>query len=177
MDLPDILGSQELHRGWARIYLDRLRTKRTGKEWNCLTAHIEPGVVILPFTDRHEVVMIEQYRHAVRTVLQELPGGALMPGEDILAGANRELKEETGYTAGELEHLGTVNPAAGLLSLPLHIVAARKLSLGEQQMDDVEDITVKLVPYDTLKRELRDGRHLESGIYAAVLLYELRKQP
>ena len=54
------------------------------------------------------IVVERQYRHAARQFLWELPAGKLEPGEDALAGAKRELAEETGYAAKEVEAAGRV---------------------------------------------------------------------
>jgi 8-oxo-dGTP pyrophosphatase MutT (NUDIX family) len=60
-------------------------------------------------TRNREVVLIKQYRHGVRDVLLEIPGGIVEPGDTPLDAAIRELKEETGYTAKEMVFLGATH--------------------------------------------------------------------
>src|SRR5574339_440912 len=65
---------------------------------------------IFALTPREEVVLIQQYRHGVQEVLWEIPGGVVDDGEDPLEGAQRELLEETGYTAAQFIQVGTMYP-------------------------------------------------------------------
>jgi 8-oxo-dGTP pyrophosphatase MutT (NUDIX family) len=70
-------------------------------------------VNVIPVTDDGQVVFVRQYRHGVRHVTLEVPGGMIDPGEDPQASALREVEEETGYRAGSVRSLGYVwpNPA------------------------------------------------------------------
>jgi len=64
-------------------------------------------VGVLPFVEPGRVLLVGQYRHLVGTFSWELPGGGAQPGEDPLAAAQRELREEGGYRAERLEFLTT----------------------------------------------------------------------
>jgi len=123
------------------------------------------AVVVLPFTPEGEVVVIEEWRQAVGRVNLGLPAGGLEPDDDDLAAAaRRELREETGYEAATLEHVGSVEPANGLLDATHHHFVARGCEpTGEQRLDDNESIRVDRRSFASLRDralagDLRDGR-------------------
>ncbi len=123
-----------------------------------------PAVVILPLTPDGDVVVIEEWRQAVDKVNRGLPAGSCEGSEDIFDAARRELREETGYEAGSLEHLLTVEPSNGISnSVHHHFVAHNCEPTGEQELDDNESIRVDLTAYDeylsaVVDDELDDGR-------------------
>ncbi|MES3517033.1 MAG: NUDIX hydrolase [Natronomonas sp.] len=123
-----------------------------------------PSVVILPFTDDGDVVVIEEWRQAVGRINCGLPAGGMEPGEDIDAAAQRELAEETGYEAEVVESLATYEPSNGLFGSTFHYVAAHGCRpTAERELDFNESIRVRTTTFtDLLDRvtagELRDGR-------------------
>jgi ADP-ribose pyrophosphatase len=124
-----------------------------------------PSVVVLPFTESGDVVVIREWRQAVGRVNYGLPAGGLERDDgDIRAAARRELTEETGYEAGTVEQLGTYEPANGLFDSTFHYVVAHGCApTGERNLDDNESIAVETAPFEILERraavgELRDGR-------------------
>ncbi|MFC6824116.1 NUDIX hydrolase [Halopelagius fulvigenes] len=124
-----------------------------------------PAVVVLPFTPDGDVVVIEEWRQAVGRVSRGLPAGTVEPeDDDVTVAARRELAEETGYEADEVERLCTVEPANGLLDSVHHFFVARDCEpTAEQELDFNESIRVSVEAYDELLAaavdgELRDGR-------------------
>ena len=138
-----------------------------------------PAVVVLPFTtsDRgEEVVVIEEWRQAVGRASRGLPAGTTeADDDDLAAAARRELEEETGYEAGEVEPLLSAEPINGVANAVHHYFVARDCTpTTEQDLDFNESIRVSTTPYDdlltaALAGEIRDGRTL-LGVFA----YELR---
>jgi len=90
---------------------------------------------------------VEQYRPRLHTTVRSLPAGAIEDGEDPAAGARRELREETGYVAGDLVHLDSYAPSA-YERLIRHVYVARDLEPGERDLDDSEFLAVEIVPAD-----------------------------
>jgi ADP-ribose pyrophosphatase len=135
-----------------------------------------PSVVVLPFTTDGEVVVIEEWRQAVKRVNYGLPAGGLEDDDtDLLAAAHRELQEETGYEAEAIERLATYELANGLFDSVFHYVVARGCTpTAEQDLDDNESIRVMTTTFPELQEravagDLRDGRSA-----LAVLQYALR---
>ncbi|UPW01205.1 NUDIX hydrolase [Halorussus gelatinilyticus] len=124
-----------------------------------------PSVVVLPFTPDGEVVVIEEWRQAVRRVNRSLPVGGMEPeDEDRAAAARRELREETGHEADSVEFLTSVEPANGVANSLLHFFVARGCTpTAEQELNHNESIRVDTTTLDELRehvaeREIRDGR-------------------
>lgn len=112
---------------------------------------VHPGaVVVLAFLDNGNLLFERQFRYPLRRVFLELPAGKIDPGETIIDTAQRELLEETGYTAREWEYLGVMHPCIGYSDERIEIFAARGLTLaGEKQLDHNEFLDViELAPAD-----------------------------
>ena len=131
-----------------------------------------PSVVVLPFTPEGEVVVIEEWRQAVRRVNRSLPvGGMESEDEDRAAATHRELREETGYEADRVEFMTSVEPANGVANSVLHFFVARGCTpTAEQELDHDESIRVDTTTMDELRehiaqREIRDGRTTLGVLY------------
>ena len=101
---------------------------------------------------------MRQYRTALGRVTVEIPAGKLAPGEDPLACAERELKEETGFTAQKMAYLTTIATSAGFADELIHIYMATGLKLAESSPDADEFINVDLVDVGELVDAVLDGR-------------------
>jgi len=133
------------------------------------------SAVILPFTPEGDVVVIEEWRHAVGHVSYGLPAGGMEPADDDPERvARRELTEETGYEAGEMAHLTTIEPTNSFADAVFHYFVAHDCTpTGERNLDHNETIRVETEKFDALLHaartdELRDGRSM-----LAILYYEL----
>jgi ADP-ribose pyrophosphatase len=98
-----------------------------------------PGaVMIVPLLDDGRLLMERQYRYPMGRVMLEFPAGKLDVGEDPLVCGQRELLEETGYSAAEWAHAGILHNAIAYSDEGIHIYFARGLNKGEQKLDDGE---------------------------------------
>ncbi len=127
-------------------------------------------VTVLALTRDRQAVLIRQYRHGLRKVIEELPGGAMDP-EDAspLEAARRELLEETGYTSDRFVQIGKVSPnPANQTNLIYSFLALDAGKIGEQHLDATEEIEVLLKPFDELVRMAKTGELLQSMQVSAV---------
>jgi ADP-ribose pyrophosphatase len=104
---------------------------------------IHPGaVMIVAQCDDGSLVLERQYRYPVQAVMVEFPAGKLDPGEDSLACAQRELLEETGYSAREWARAGVLHPVISYSTEFIDIWFARGLTLGTRKLDAGEFLDV-----------------------------------
>jgi ADP-ribose pyrophosphatase len=107
---------------------------------------VHPGaVMVIPMLDTPDglrLVMERQFRYPVGQVMTEFPAGKLDPGEDPWLCAQRELLEETGYTARQWARAGVLHPVIAYSTEVIEIWFAKELSLGERQLDTDEFLDV-----------------------------------
>jgi ADP-ribose pyrophosphatase len=132
------------------------------------------SVVVLPFTEGGEVVLIEEWRQAVDRTNRGLPAGNVDSADpSIGAAAERELAEESGYEAGQVAHLTTVEPANGFADAVFHYYVARDCTpTADAATDDDEFIRTTTADFEDLLEaaragDLRDGRAMLAVLYYA----------
>ena len=131
-----------------------------------------PGAAaMVPMLNNRKVVLIKQYRHAIREFIYEIPAGTLDPNESPIACARRELIEEIGYSAAEWHQLGTITPLPGCSDERIHIFLALDLKPAEQNLDDDEMINAHKMNLSEamqmiLAGEISDGKTI-SGLFLA----------
>ena len=136
------VGSEELLQGhFLQVRRDTVRLpdgRHSPREYV-----IHPGaVMIVAQLDDGRLVLERQYRYPVQAVMIEFPAGKLDAGEASLACAQRELLEETGYTAREWAKAGVLHPVISYSTEFIDIWFARGLSLGERNLDIGEFLDV-----------------------------------
>lgn len=125
---------------------------------------------------RGSFLLVRQWRHAAQCLSLEFPGGVTDRGEEPRESAYRELQEETGFKAGKLTHLGTVNPNPALFQNHLHVYLAQDLEeTGEQHLDDDELLTYELRPVDEVLASFGTDEYIHGLMGTAIALY-LRRQ-
>jgi len=143
----------------------------TGKRHSFFRIDSPDWVNVVPVTAEGEIVMVRQYRHGLRDVTLEIPGGMVDPGETPQGAAARELLEETGYRAARLEAIGSVNPNPALFGNRLFAFAAHGCErVAEVANEGTEETVVELVAPRALRRLLREGR-IDHGLVMAALFY------
>ena len=132
-----------------------------------------PGAVaVLAVTDAGELVMERQFRYPLSRDMIEVPAGKIDPGEDPLATARRELKEETGYTASEWAHVATVHLAIGYSNEHIEIYLAKGLGREMAKLDEEEFLEVFTLPLATALAWVREGRITDSKTVASLFWAE-----
>ena len=131
-------------------------------------------VNVVALTEQDELVMVRQFRHGSRSVTLEIPGGMVDPGERPEQAAGRELLEETGYRAGQLHSLGSINPNPSIFANRCHMqVALACERVAEIQNSDTEVTSVELLPLAALPDTLRKGEIDHALVVAALYAFQL----
>jgi ADP-ribose pyrophosphatase len=177
---------KKLSRKSARIVSSK--TAFTGRVFNVVSQRVkEPdGVLVLREIVQHHgsivilaldetthpprLLLERQYRHAAGERLWELPAGSLESGEQKLAAAKRELKEETGYTANKWEKALFFYVSPGFLTESMAVFLARGLKKGEAQPEEDERIAVRFFPLPqavqmALRGKIKDAKTLASILW------------
>ncbi len=117
-----------------------------------------PGAaVIIAQPDPEHMVLVRQWRHAAGQRMWEVPAGTLDPGEAALTAAARELREETGYTAGQMVPLFAGYSAPGFSAELLHFFHATKLVAGPSAPDEGEELLMQIFSLGEMQEALSRG--------------------
>jgi ADP-ribose pyrophosphatase len=112
---------------------------------------------VVPLLGEGKVVLIRQYRPSVGDFLWEIPAGTRVPGEDALACAKRELREECGLEGGRFDKLGVIVVAAGYSDESIHLFLATETRPGEPHLDEDELLTTHIFPFDDVMGMIQRG--------------------
>lgn len=130
---------------------------------------VHPGaVMVIPVLDDGRLMVERQYRYPLQQVFIEFPAGKLDAGEDPLECGQRELLEETGYTASDWEYLGVFHPVVSYSTEVIHFYLARGLTVGKAKLDDGEFLEVLPMSLGTLKAGILDNSITDSKTIAGV---------
>jgi ADP-ribose pyrophosphatase len=153
---PDLtettVSSQKVFDGdLLHVYQDHARLPDGKVKIREYIAH--PGaVVIIPLLDNGELVLERQFRYPLHRDFYELPAGKIDAGEDPFVCAQRELLEETGYTAKSWRYLATLHPCIGYSNERLIYYLAQELTFEGASLDEGEHLEVfTLTPAEALE--------------------------
>lgn len=133
-----------------------------------------PGAcVMVPFIANDTLLMIRQYRHAVGREIWEFPAGTLNPGEEPLACALRELTEETGYAAQNMDYWGEIYPLPSYSNERIHVFKAYDLTPARQNLDADEILSVHEIKAVKALEMARLGEITDSKTLTCLLLINL----
>jgi ADP-ribose pyrophosphatase len=131
--------------------------------------HHPGAAAVLPLLPTNEVLLVQQFRPAVRQTLTEIPAGLLdVEGEDALACASRELLEETGYRHHAIEFLGGYFASPGFTDEYVHLFWARTEAEPEGRPE--AGIEVVRIPFARMVDAARGGRVRDAKTAVALLI-------
>lgn len=141
---PEIMAAETVAR--TRLFhiekLDLKFSNGVEVQYERLKSSSGGAVLVVPMLDDDTVMLIREYAAGVHRYELGLPKGRIEPGEDLLEAANRELMEEIGYGAKQLEHLTAFTLAPGYLGHHTQIVLAQGLYLQSCEGDEPEELEV-----------------------------------
>jgi ADP-ribose pyrophosphatase len=127
---------------------------------------------VLAETESGELVMIWQHRFGTDELSLEIPGGVIDEGEEPLAAARRELREETGYEAESFELVSVVEPNPALQNNKCWTYLARNARLvGATSFDELEDLEIAIVPRADIAKIIDDGTVTHALVIVALEQY------
>jgi len=137
--------------------------------------HVQ-SVAAVPLLDDGRVMLVEQWRYPVEQALLEIPAGIIDPGEQAAAAMQRELQEEIGHAAGQLELLFSVYLAPGYSQELIHIFLAQDLQPAEAVPDADELIRVKQVSFEDAVAACLRGELTDAKTVVGLLAVAARRQ-
>ena len=153
------------------LYKDTVEVNGNIAEWDYI--HHDGAAAVVAVDTDGKFLMVRQYRNALDRFTLELPAGKLDdPKEPTLECAKRELEEETGYRAGKMEYLLTVNTTVAFCNEKIDLYLATDLTKTEQHLDPDEEINVERWDIDDLKQMIYEGKMTDSKTIAGILTYD-----
>lgn len=150
------------------------RSPETGQQHTFYRIDADDWVNVVPVTAQNEIVMVRQYRHGVRALTLEIPGGIIDPGESPAQAAARELLEETGYRGDVPQALGSVSPNPAVFGNRCYSFLIRGAEpVAAIQNSATEETVVELVPASALPGLVRGGEIDHALVVAALHSYAL----
>lgn len=169
-----VLGSKDLYRtNRVAMRIDQCEVSN-GNLFEPYVIECGTWVNVIALTKEREVVLVRQYRHAVGQVLLEIPAGVMdAEDESPLQTAKRELLEETGYTSENFIEVGRVYPnPATHTNLTYSFLALNVELVGQQNLDETEEIEVSLIPFDEFVTLAKAGG-LPQALHVSALFFAL----
>ena len=122
------------------------------------------------------VLLVRQYRYAVDEEVWELPAGRLDEGETPEKGARRELEEEAGVRAGNIEPIAFFHTTPGFCDERMFVFRATKLKLGDARPEPDERIELRWFTPDEIDRMVSKGEVHEGKTLVALLMEQARRR-
>jgi len=161
---------------WLTLRSDSVRLPNGNMLSPYHVIEIADWVNVVAISDAGDMLLVEQYRHAVARTLLEIPAGHVDPTEGLEAAARRELLEETGYGGGTWHALGALHPAASRFTNQVHaFLAVGVTRLARPMEEESENLRLHEIPWAEFAVGLRSGtlRLHEANQMSTLLLLHL----
>ncbi len=149
------------------VYLDEV-SLRNGSISKRICVDHPQAAAIVPFVSDNEIVMVRQYRYALRRETLEIPAGKIDEGESPEECIKRELVEETGFEARFVKWLCTYAPAIGYSNELIHLYVGRDLIKAGEKIDDNEISSLETLPLEEVLGMIRNHKIIDSKTIIAL---------
>ncbi len=127
------------------------------------------GVCIAAEDKNGCLLFVRQYRYPCKKIMLELPAGKLEQGEEPLACAERELREETGAKGKHFIYLGKIYGSPGFCNEAIHLYYTKIEAVGENELDDGEFLEVESIPVEKAVKMALEGNIEDAKTVIALL--------
>ncbi len=163
------LASRRLYQGKIlNLRVDEVELSSSGHRTSREVVEHRDAVGILARDDQGRFLLVRQFRYAIASELLEIPAGLIEPGEDPLASAQRELREETGYSARQWRKMPSLYTSPGFCEERLHLFGAWDLHWDPLDPDADESIVLERLTPDQARELLRSQEPQDAKTLAAL---------
>lgn len=163
------ISSEYLYKGKIiNLRRDEVEIVSGGKSYREIVEH-KGGVGLGAITDDGKIVLVRQFRKPLERDILEIPAGKIEGNEDPMETAVRELKEETGYSAKDIQLIGKIYPSVGYTTELIYLFLCTGLSPGETEFDESESIEIEEYELKELYKMAVNGE-IEDGKTLAMIL-------
>lgn len=145
---------------------------KEGKEKIHHIAQRKTVVTIFPLTDKYEVYLISQYRSMLDKTVLEAISGYVNKKETTITAAKRELREEAGITAYQLEEIARVEMAGSVFRSKGYLFLAKGLEMGEANLDEDEEISIVKMPLTQAVEKVMMGEITHASSMIGILMLD-----
>lgn len=166
------LRSTELFRSrWMSLRKDECELPSGRIIDDYFVLEIPDGAVVVAITEKRELVLVRQYKHGAGQFVLELPAGIVESNEDPATTIARELKEETGYVASQVEYVTTLATKPARMTANTHVFFSNSIKLKEKiDINDSEVIETVLLPISEIAEYIKSGKITIETTLAALLV-------
>lgn len=166
---PEILSSETIYNGKVfDVSVAEIRENEAVYKREIVNHH--GSAVIIPVFADKTVALVKQYRHAAGEYLLEIPAGTLSPNEPPEAGAARELEEEIGVRAKNIEFLCEFYVSPGFLTEKMNLFLATDFTKAAQNLDDDEFLSVERLGFDEAFEKIRNNEIKDAKTIIGLIL-------
>jgi ADP-ribose pyrophosphatase len=148
------------------LYVDDVELPNGHKSFREVVRHPGASAILVLSNDR-QIILERQYRYPIDKVLWEIPAGKLDKNEDPIDCARRELEEETGLVAKNLDELGYIYTTPGFSDEKIHLYFASVTEGGKKHPDEDEFVEVKTFPVEEVEHMIVENEIVDSKTIAA----------
>ncbi|HZU13268.1 MAG TPA: NUDIX hydrolase [Chloroflexota bacterium] len=168
-----ILSEETIYQG-SLIDLKRERVRLPNGKETTREVVVHPQVVVMiPVLDDGRLLLIRQYRDAIRKETLEVPAGGIDDGETPEQAVRREMKEETGYSVGSLQAMTSFYSSPGFTTELMHLFLCQGLQPGTPTEPD-DQIEPALLSLDEVMSRVWDGTIVDAKTILSLALYRLQ---